>query len=168
MKRFGFIILGVVVTLSLVGCGKKQSSTDEASEPMTMESLNVVTADNKPMLDTKAPAEVKPVVGDKVKPQQAIFAPSATTGKTTAVNTAAPLPPATFSKPTGLEIQTALKNVGFYSGVVDGKMGAKTKQAVKDFQKKNGLDVDGRVGPKTWAVLGTHLNSVPATKAKQR
>lgn len=168
MKRFGFIILAVAVTLSLVGCGKKQSSMDEASEPMTMESLNMVTADNKPVLDTRAVTEVKPMVGDKAASSQAIFAPSTGSTVTNAANTAEPLPPATFSRPTGLEIQTALKNAGFYSGVVDGKLGSKTKQAVKDFQKKNGLDVDGKVGPKTWAVLGTHLNPLPASKAKQR
>lgn len=37
--------------------------------------------------------------------------------------------------------------------VVDGIYGAKTNQAVIDYQKKNGLTADGIVGPKTWASL---------------
>jgi hypothetical protein len=36
----------------------------------------------------------------------------------------------------------------------DGKFGPMTTNAVKDFQKKKGLGVDGIVGPKTWHALG--------------
>ncbi|WP_205753862.1 N-acetylmuramoyl-L-alanine amidase [Gottfriedia acidiceleris] len=35
----------------------------------------------------------------------------------------------------------------------DGIFGPLTEKAVKDFQKKNKLTVDGKVGPKTWAKL---------------
>ena len=35
----------------------------------------------------------------------------------------------------------------------DGIFGAKTEAAVKKFQKKKGLTVDGQVGPKTWKAL---------------
>ena len=35
----------------------------------------------------------------------------------------------------------------------DGKFGAKTETAVKQFQKDNGLKADGIVGPATWAAL---------------
>ena len=35
----------------------------------------------------------------------------------------------------------------------DGKYGPKTEQAVKDYQKKNGLKVDGKCGPQTWGSL---------------
>lgn len=37
---------------------------------------------------------------------------------------------------------------------VDGNFGPKTESAVKSYQKKNGLIVDGVVGPKTWAHMG--------------
>lgn len=50
-------------------------------------------------------------------------------------------------------VQTALKSAGFDVGKIDGKPGPKTWKAVKDFQKKNGLVVDGRIGPKTLAKL---------------
>lgn len=35
---------------------------------------------------------------------------------------------------------------------VDGKFGAKTETATKNFQKRNNLTVDGVVGAKTWPV----------------
>lgn len=37
---------------------------------------------------------------------------------------------------------------------IDGIFGPLTDEAVREFQKENGLQVDGIVGPKTWAVLG--------------
>ena len=46
-------------------------------------------------------------------------------------------------------IQQKLKNWGYYTGSVDGIFGSKTKEAVKYFQRKNGLKVDGIVGPNT-------------------
>ncbi|MBI3315576.1 MAG: peptidoglycan-binding protein [Candidatus Omnitrophica bacterium] len=51
------------------------------------------------------------------------------------------------------ELQNSLVRAGFDPGAVDGKIGKKTKKAVKDFQKKNSLKADGVVGEKTWALL---------------
>ena len=73
-------------------------------------------------------------------------------------------------KPTTRRIQQALKNAGFYAGEIDGRMGPKTKQAVKEFQKANELNADGVVGRKTWLRLGTHLTttaSVSSAPAEQ-
>ena len=52
------------------------------------------------------------------------------------------------------EIQTRLKNWGYYSGEVDGVFGSATEKAVKYFQQKNGLTADGVVGAQTLAALG--------------
>jgi peptidoglycan hydrolase-like protein with peptidoglycan-binding domain len=60
-------------------------------------------------------------------------------------------------KPTTKEIQTALKNAGFDPGSFDGKIGPRTRQAIKDFQKSKGLVPDGVVGPKTWVNLSKYL-----------
>ena len=51
-------------------------------------------------------------------------------------------------------IQTKLKNWGYYDGAVDGIFGSGTVQAVKYFQRKNGLTADGIVGPATLRALG--------------
>ncbi|MGI5936870.1 MAG: spore cortex-lytic enzyme [Oscillospiraceae bacterium] len=52
------------------------------------------------------------------------------------------------------EIQTKLKNWGYYFGNVDGIYGSKTEEAVKHFQRKNGLTVDGKAGPQTLKAMG--------------
>lgn len=55
------------------------------------------------------------------------------------------------------QIQSALTRAKFYHGKIDGIMGAKTKKAIKDFQRSKGLKIDGVVGPKTWEKLKKHL-----------
>jgi peptidoglycan hydrolase-like protein with peptidoglycan-binding domain len=55
------------------------------------------------------------------------------------------------------QIQTALKNAGYDPGTIDGKLGAKSKKAIKDFQAANGLKADGKIGAKTWAKLSTYI-----------
>ena len=60
-------------------------------------------------------------------------------------------------------VQTKLKRWGYYTGSVDGIYGPKTKEAVKLFQKRNGLTVDGVVGPKTAAALGMTLSGSTTT-----
>ncbi len=56
-------------------------------------------------------------------------------------------------------IQEKLSRWGYYSGKVDGVYGSKTVEAVKYFQRKNGLAVDGRCGPKTLAALGINVSA---------
>ncbi|MDD5565454.1 MAG: peptidoglycan-binding domain-containing protein [Candidatus Omnitrophica bacterium] len=61
------------------------------------------------------------------------------------------------SRPSLAQIQIALKNAGYYSGSIDGKMGAQTRNAIKTFQRDNNLLADGRVGKKTWSLLRGYL-----------
>ncbi len=56
-------------------------------------------------------------------------------------------------------VQIALKNAGFDPGPIDGRMGKKTKSAVRNFQKSQGLTADGIVGNRTWERLKEFLNS---------
>ena len=51
-------------------------------------------------------------------------------------------------------IQTKLKNWGYYDGAVDGIFGSGTAEAVRYFQRKNGLTADGIAGPATLKALG--------------
>lgn len=57
------------------------------------------------------------------------------------------------------QIQTKLKSWGYYNGEVDGVFGSNTQAAVKKFQQKNGLNVDGVVGEKTLTALGINSSS---------
>jgi len=54
------------------------------------------------------------------------------------------------------KIQAALKKAGFYKGLIDGKAGQGTKEAIKAFQKSRGLKADGVVGKTTWAALSKY------------
>ena len=79
--------------------------------------------------------------------------------------------PAPSSKPDTLQqgdrgsevksMQQRLIALGYYGGKADGYFGAKTKTAVKAFQRKNGLKADGVAGPQTL----TKLNSASAIAA---
>jgi peptidoglycan hydrolase-like protein with peptidoglycan-binding domain len=50
----------------------------------------------------------------------------------------------------------------------DGKFGPGTQKAVKDYQAKNGLDVDGFAGPVTLAKLAVFKEITPATVSKSQ
>ena len=56
-------------------------------------------------------------------------------------------------------IQTKLKRWGYYNGSVDGIYGSQTLAAVKKFQQKNGLTVDGIAGTKTLQAMGIYNSS---------
>lgn len=47
------------------------------------------------------------------------------------------------------ELQGRLKHLGYYNGNIDGDFGYQTVRAVKDFQYRFGMKVDGIVGSKT-------------------
>lgn len=52
------------------------------------------------------------------------------------------------------KIQSRLSAWGYYNGSIDGQYGYLTYSAVKEFQRKNGLTIDGIAGPQTLAALG--------------
>ena len=57
------------------------------------------------------------------------------------------------------QIQTKLKRWGYYDGNVDGIYGSQTLAAVKWFQRKNGLKVDGIAGKNTLEAMGIYSSS---------
>ncbi len=59
------------------------------------------------------------------------------------------------------QVQQRLKELGYYTGVLDGEFGESTRSAVKAFQRRNGLTADGKVGEKTLE----KLNSASAVRA---
>lgn len=136
MRKCGFIILALVLGFSLISCSKKQQALEELQQPMSPEDLNRLKTQSEPVSGVNIVA-------------------------TTPEGKLEPLPPSGPFKPTDKEIQTALKNAGYYNGAIDGKIGPMTKKAIEEFQRANGLQVDGKVGPKTWGVLVKFLNPEP-------
>lgn len=63
------------------------------------------------------------------------------------------------------QVQTKLKQWGYYAGEVDGVFGQSTYDAVTWFQRVNGLTADGTVGGATLAALGISAQSAPGTSA---
>jgi len=162
MKKFIFIILALVSVVYLAGCGKKQQPISEIQEPISIEELSKfsISTQTVPEVATKTAPTVT------VTPSSAV--PLAQT-KAAEIELEQ-LPPSGPYKPTVRQIQTALKNAGFYTGMVDGKKGPLTKKAIEDFQRANNLEVDGKVGSKAWAVLSPYLNPapVPSKPSKKR
>jgi peptidoglycan hydrolase-like protein with peptidoglycan-binding domain len=53
------------------------------------------------------------------------------------------------------QIQQALNDMGLNAGPVDGKLGPKTKSAIKQFQQQKGLQASGKLDSQTVAMLTT-------------
>jgi len=159
IKKLIFVISITVLAAYLVGCGKKQQPIAEIQEPISIEELGKVNASTP--VAPEATAKTEPAVT-----APAASAPVSSISKEKLEQ----LPPSGPYKPTAKEIQEALKNAGYYSGLVDGKSGPLTKKAVEEFQKANGLKVDGKVGQNTWVLLSKHLSpvSAPSKRTKKR
>lgn len=55
------------------------------------------------------------------------------------------------------QVQIALRNAGYNPGPVDGRMGKRTSEAVKAYQKSNNLAATGKVDKETWVLLKEYL-----------
>src|SRR6056300_343441 len=67
-----------------------------------------------------------------------------------------------------LDIQQFLSNNGFNPGPIDGQTGPKNKNAIKEFQSKNGLFADGIVGNETKAAMRAYTGCENANVCKPR
>jgi len=63
------------------------------------------------------------------------------------------------------KVQKRLIQYGYLEGSADGRFGEKTQAAVRLFQRRNGLAVDGKVGPSTAAALGVTLSASASASA---
>jgi len=139
----------VLIFASMSGCGTKTQDDEGA---MSLEkALEDTTMMNTEANQVQKPQSMEAVVASEsnlpVDPIQPV-----------ATQVSVP-----FENVSTQKIQEALKNANFYSGKIDGVLGPKSKQAIKDFQSNNNLTPDGKVGPKTWQKLGPYLNAAPVT-----
>ena len=153
--------VGMAVVMALVaasGCTKQTagvsgSSTDTMAS--TPESTIIQQATQTPAGQATLPAESMPSAVTAALPSApAPIAPVETTAAA----------PGSTKIGSAREIQQALKQAGFYQGSVDGKVGPRTLQAIREFQQAHQLKADGKVGPRTWAALSSYLNA-PAQDA---
>lgn len=61
------------------------------------------------------------------------------------------------------QLQTRLKELGYYTDAVDGQFGPGTRTAVTEFQRQNGLGADGIVGTETSTLLYSDAAKVAIT-----
>ena len=66
-----------------------------------------------------------------------------------------------------VQLQKTLNNQGFWCGAADGIFGAKTYNAVINFQKSKKLQVDGIVGPQTRKALGLSTATPSSTQVSR-
>lgn len=128
------------------------------------------------MFDSPTPGSGNAAPGETIA---VVTAAPATPTPTTAPVTPTPTPKSLQRGFTGSEavraVQKRLKELGYYSGSADGDFGPKTEEAVKEFQRANGLTADGKVGEKTLAKMNAknaktykeaHATATPKTTAK--
>ena len=130
----GFVCL--TVCLALTGCSRSSKSAkakpDEISEIKAQLSV----------IETKLDSVME-------KQEMAILEPGSSSGSRQGAYPAANL--------SNKQVQKALKLAGYDPGVIDGRFGQKTRNAIKEFQRANGLKTDGVAGRETQAHLRDYL-----------
>ncbi|MDD5347220.1 MAG: peptidoglycan-binding domain-containing protein [Candidatus Omnitrophica bacterium] len=140
-RRSGYAVIGLIVVFLAGGCATtrgKGLSQENESLKMQVQNLEKTVEQKDAEIDSLR-RSLSQTTEEKYTAAKMARAEAAT------------------EVPTIRQIQTALRNAGFDPGSIDGKMGRMTRSAVRDFQKANGLSVDGKVGKKTWAVLSLYL-----------
>lgn len=146
-----FLVAILVLPIALFGCkGKVEKPVEEAKlEPADM---------STPLPSDSMMSAQQAAQNVIVEPAQSLASepiPATAAIPDTAEKSAATV--MKVSQDRNKDIQKALKAAGFYTGTIDGKIGPRTKKAIIDFQKANGLKADGKCGPKTLAVLDKYL-----------
>jgi peptidoglycan hydrolase-like protein with peptidoglycan-binding domain len=135
MRKIRFVFMGLAGLLFLAGCGTARSASRNGLES------RVQTLENRVS-----------VLESDVQASGALKASTAGEVVTGSVSGAA-----SAEQMTKKQIQEALKNSGYYDGEIDGKVGQKTKEAIRQFQKNMGLKVDGVAGRNTKEKLLKYL-----------
>ncbi|MCX7661527.1 MAG: peptidoglycan-binding protein [Candidatus Omnitrophica bacterium] len=143
MKKILLFLSIAILGAIFFGCGKKKEPLSKLQEPVSPEILSQITTNEsvKDQITTSELAHTRSTNATLAEESLEIKEVSSSGSY----------------KPTIKQIQTALRNGGYYDGQIDGIIGPKTRKAIESFQKDNGLKVDGIVGPKTWEKLKKYL-----------
>ncbi len=152
-KKFlaALLIAIIILPIALFGCKGKVAKPGEEAKSETADMTAPLSAEG--MMSAQQAAQnviVEPAqsLASEPIPATAVLPESAEKSAATVTKVA---------EQRNKDIQKALKAAGFYTGMIDGKIGPRTKKAIIDFQKANGLKADGKCGPKTFAALDKYL-----------
>ncbi|MCX5701388.1 MAG: peptidoglycan-binding domain-containing protein [Candidatus Omnitrophica bacterium] len=142
-KRIAFFLLPILL-ITLAGC-----ATARKQNNLEIQGLRNQVSALEAQLEAKD-EELSTLRSGLDKMSEEKWSKAKATGKIKAVGEVK-------SRPTIKQIQTALTNAGYNPGVIDGRMGRQTREAIRAFQSTNNLMVDGKVGKKTWGLLEEYL-----------
>lgn len=161
---WAFVLIGAVALVAVSGCGSQPKETVSVIDENHFDQLAATPGEAgnaaggiEVLADGTIPA------AQAIQSQIPIESANAQIAATESAALATSVPSAKESAPKGAtfeqKVQTALKNAGFYSGIADGKIGPKTREAIKAFQTANSLKADGVVGPTTWEKLKKYVSN---------
>ena len=157
MKRLGFVILALIIlsTFTISGCSSAQK---KLSEDVKGIKTKVDTLETRVEgVETKQ-SEVERLAMEQSQRVEELRAERATRTSSGKTNVGIKEKRNRKDKEHIKEIQSCLKNAGFYKGEVDGVKGRKTRGAIRKFQSANGLSADGVVGKSTWEALSRYAS----------
>jgi len=157
MKRLGFVVLALIIlsTFTISGCSSAQKKLSEDVKGIktkvdTLETRVEGVETKQSEVERLAMEQAERV--EELKAERAARAPS---GKS---NVGIKEKRSRKDTERVKDIQSCLKNAGFYKGEVDGVKGRKTRSSIKKFQSANGLTADGVVGKRTWETLSKYAS----------
>ena len=151
------ILLGIVFIAGIAGCAttRNKPASDQLQARVTELEKKIEEKDSE-IVDLQY--EVKDLSSKvETSSSKTVVSSSSDDASTPAPAVARSAGDAIRVNTTAEKVQAALKNAGFYTGKIDGKIGAGTKAAIVAFQKSKGLKADGVIGRKTWDALKQNL-----------
>ncbi len=157
MKRLGLAVLALIIlsTFTVSGCSSAQK---KLSEDVKGVKTKVDTLEARVEgVETKQ-SEVERLAMEQAQRMEEMKSERAARASSGTTNVRIKNRGTRKDKGQIRELQTCLKNAGFYKGEIDGVKGRKTRAAIKKFQSANGLAVDGVVGKRTWEALSRYAS----------
>ena len=141
------LLFVAVSSLALAACGmngaEEEADTDTAAQTQPSDDFGYETYDKDNLADSMASNDDAYGKGDSVAREDQDI-------------------PDSEERPI-MQAQVVLDRVGFGPGVIDGKMGMSTTNALKGFQEANDLDVTGELDDATKTAL-SDWDAIPATR----
>lgn len=164
MKRLGFVVSALIIlsAFTMSGCSSAQKRLSEDVKGMKTKVNTLETRVEG--VETKQ-SEVERLAMEQAQRAEEMKAERAARASSGKTNVRIRGKRSRKDKERTREIQTCLKNAGFYKGEVDGIKGRKTRSAIRKFQSANGLAADGVVGKRTWEALSRYASGGEAYAA---